>query len=126
VRNGGLAWAVGVLAAAAVLSGCTTTVTGAAHPGPAGGVAVGGTNGSRSFTMTPGSGGGPASVVASGAGSAPVVAVSGERFSVYLDVVFITGRMSEAELVFLSSGARLPASLRDHAVAAVAQRMAAL
>jgi hypothetical protein len=82
--------------------------------------------GSLSFTMTPGSAGGPAGVVASGAGTLAVVAANGRRFPVYVDVVFIAGRLTEAELVFLSAGTRLPAALRGNAVAAVAQRVAAL
>lgn len=82
--------------------------------------------GALSFSLTPGSGGGPADVVASGAGTLPVVAPNGRRVTVYLDVVFLAGRMTEAELFFLSTGARLPADLRSNAVAAVAQRVAAL
>jgi hypothetical protein len=49
-----LTWAAGGLVAAAVLSGCTTTVTGTASPEPTGGIAAGVGHGSAAPTTPPG------------------------------------------------------------------------
>lgn len=87
--------------------------------------AAGATLGKASFTVTPGSSGGPGNVVATAVGSVPVSAPNGRHGTVYLGAVFITGRMTEAEILFMSVRP-IPDSLRSAAVAAVAQRVAAL
>lgn len=86
----------------------------------------GATLGDVSFTVTPGSAGGPSNVVATASGSVPVSATDGRHGTVYLGTVFITGRMTEAEIIFMTVRAPLPDDVRNAAVAAVAQRVAAL
>lgn len=84
------------------------------------------TMGDMTFTLTPGSGGGPSNVVAIGEGSIPVSGSGGRHGTVYLEAVFVTGRMTEAEIAFISPGSPVPDDLRSAAVTAVAQRLAAL
>lgn len=78
---------------------------------------------SESFTVTPGSAGGPGNVVATGRGRI-TVSVSGQQVAVYLSVAFITGPLIEAEMNAENVGAPVPASVVASAVSAVATRAA--
>jgi hypothetical protein len=78
---------------------------------------------SASIKITPGSAGGPANVVATGAGTIKVV-VNGQRVLVYLSVAFITGPLIEAEVDADNVGAPEPASVLNRVVATVATRAA--
>ena len=88
-----------------------------------GGLPAGATLESVSFKITPGSAGGPANVVATGAGT---FKVSGSGLSVtgYLNVAFITGPLIEADVTSDNIGAPVPTSVMDPLVAAVADRAA--
>jgi len=86
---------------------------------------AGATLGAVQVTVTPGSAGGPSNVVATADGSVPVSATGGRHGTVYFGSVFITGRMTEAEILFMSVRP-FPDDVRAAAVAAVAQRVAAL
>jgi hypothetical protein len=78
---------------------------------------------SVSMKITPGSGGGPANVVATGTGKIRVEA-SGQRVTVYINVAFITGRLVEAEVDSEGIGAPIPAASQASLVAKVAARAA--
>lgn len=79
--------------------------------------------GSMSITITPGSAGGPANVVATGTGTFKVQA-NGQQIPGYLSVAFITGPLIEAQVVTNSVGTQVPASVVRSLVAAVATRAA--
>ena len=78
---------------------------------------------SVSIKITPGAAGGPANVVATGAGVI-TVKVNGRRIAVYLTVAFITGPLIEAEVDTSSAGTPVPAPLVKSLVATVANRAA--
>src|SRR5215469_1977519 len=78
---------------------------------------------SASINITPGSGGGPSNVVATGTGTIKVK-VSGQEVSVYLNVAFITGPLIEAEVDAQNVGSPVPASVVNPLVSAVATRAA--
>lgn len=78
---------------------------------------------SASMKITPGAGGGPSNVVASGAGQVKVSA-NGQQTTVYLNIVFITGPLIEADLDIETVGAPLPAAMLKTLVATVANRTA--
>jgi hypothetical protein len=84
---------------------------------------AGGTIESVSLKITPGSAGGPANVVATGAGTFKISA-SGNSVTGYLSVAFITGPLIEADVTAFSAGAPVPTSLMDPLVADVAGRAA--
>lgn len=86
----------------------------------------GATVGAADFTVVVGNGGGPANVAGTGIGTVPVTTASGQVARVYIEFVLITGRLTEGQLFFLSTGEPLPEDLRAGATAAVAQRLAAL
>lgn len=86
----------------------------------------GSTSGKVSFTITPGDAGGPGNVMAVGTGSIPLTNPAEPTVTIHVEYVFISGRMAEAELAFISGTEPPPADLRDRLVATVAQRMAAL
>ena len=83
------------------------------------------TVGTPQLTITPGNGGGPANVVATGTGSIPVT-VSGMQITFYVDVAFITGRQTEASVGFFGIGAPVPSELQSSLVETVAGRVGAL
>ena len=78
---------------------------------------------STSISITPGSGGGPSNVVATGTGTIKVKA-SGQEVAVYLTVAFITGPLIEAEVDAQNVGSPVPASVVNPLVSAVATRAA--
>jgi hypothetical protein len=79
---------------------------------------------SASFKVTPGSAGGPANVVATLTGTA-TVSISGQKIEFYPTIVFITGKLLEAEVDAVNIGAPVPADTMSTIVAAVATRAAA-
>jgi hypothetical protein len=78
---------------------------------------------STSIKITPGAAGGPANVVATGAGVIRVRA-NGQRVAVYVTVAFITGPLIEAEVDTSNAGTPVPASVVRSLVATVANRAA--
>jgi hypothetical protein len=78
---------------------------------------------SVSIKITPGSAGGPANVVATGAGTIKV-SVSGQQVGLYLTVAFITGPLIEAVVETHNIGTPVPPSLVQSVVATVANRAA--
>ena len=78
---------------------------------------------STSIKITPGAAGGPANVVATGAGVIKVRA-NGQRVAVYVTVAFITGPLIEAEVDTSNAGTPVPASVVRSLVATVANRAA--
>jgi hypothetical protein len=78
---------------------------------------------SGSLTITPGSAGGPANVVATGSGTFKIE-YSGQLVPVYLTVAFITGPLIEAEIDTENVGAPVAASVLNRLVADVAARAA--
>jgi hypothetical protein len=78
---------------------------------------------SASMKITPGSAGGPANVIATGAGTIKV-SVNGQHVAVYATVAFITGPLIEAEVDTENVGAPVSTSLVQSLVAAVAGRAA--
>jgi hypothetical protein len=76
-----------------------------------------------SFTITPGSGGGPANVVGTGTGTIKT-GVNGQQAVHYLSFTYVTGPLIEAEVDTTNVGAPLPASEVRSLVAAVATRAA--
>jgi hypothetical protein len=82
---------------------------------------AGATTESASIKITPGSAGGPASVVATGTGTI-TVRVNGQQVPVYLSVAFITGPLIEAEVDAENVGTPVPASVVNRLVATVATR----
>jgi len=79
--------------------------------------------GNPSVKFTPGSGGGPANVIGTGSVAMPVTA-DGQQVTIYIDTVFITGPLIEAEVDVESDGAPVPAAVLQSAVKAVAIRAA--
>jgi hypothetical protein len=86
---------------------------------------AGATVDSTSFTITPGSAGGPANVAATLTGTV-TVSVSGQKVEVYPTIVFITGKQLEAEVDVMNLGSPVPAATMSTIVAAVATRAAAV
>jgi hypothetical protein len=78
---------------------------------------------SASFKVTPGSAGGPASVIATGTGTIKV-RVNGQQVRVYLTVAFITGPLIEAEVDTENVGTPVPATVVNPLAATVATRAA--
>jgi len=78
---------------------------------------------SVSMKITPGSAGGPANVIATGAGTIKV-SVNGQHVAIYATVAFITGPLIEAEVDTENVGKPLSASLVQSLVATVATRAA--
>jgi len=89
-----------------------------------GSLPAGSTLNSASVVVTPGSAGGPANVVATGAGKVEVTA-NGEVDDLYVNVAFITGPSIEAEIDFTNLAAPVPASLRAALIAKIAARAGA-
>jgi hypothetical protein len=85
---------------------------------------AGSTLNSASVVVTPGSAGGPANVVATGAGKVEVT-VNGAVNDLYVNVAFITGPSLEAEVDFTNLGSPVPAALRSSLIAKVAARAGA-
>jgi hypothetical protein len=79
--------------------------------------------GAVSVKFTPGSTGGPANVVGSGSAAVPVT-VNGQQVTVYIDFVYVTGPLIEAEVDAENVGAPVPAAVLQAAVKAVATRAA--
>ena len=78
---------------------------------------------SASFKVTPGSAGGPANIIATGAGIIKV-GVNGQQVRVYLAIGFITGPLIEAEVDTENVGTPVPATVVNPLFAAVATRAA--
>jgi len=78
---------------------------------------------SASIKITPGSAGGLANVVATGAGTVNVN-LGGQHVSLYLTATFITGPLIQAEVDAENVGAPVPASVVNAMVATVAGRAA--
>jgi len=76
--------------------------------------------------VAPHDGSGPSNVVATVSGSFTVTRPTGEVFPAYFDLVFLTGRMTEAQLILQSPGAPFPSDARERLIAAMTQRLAAL
>ncbi len=89
-----------------------------------GALPAGATLTSTEIEVTPGSGGGPSNVVATGSGKIEVT-VSGQQLAFYLDIAFITGPLIEAEVDFFNIGGTVPTALRTSLIAKVAARAAA-
>jgi hypothetical protein len=81
------------------------------------------TVGAVSLKFTAGPGRGPANVVGSGSMSMPVIGNAG-KMTVYVDFVYLTGPLIEAEVDAENLGAPVPASVLQAAVQAVASRAA--
>ena len=79
--------------------------------------------GTVSVKFTRGSGGGPANVAGSGSAAVPVT-VNGQQVTVYIDFVYVTGPLIEAEVDAENVGAPVPAAVLHAAVKAVATRAA--
>jgi len=79
--------------------------------------------GTLSVKFTPGPGAGPANVAGVGSVSVPITA-SGQQAMVYVDFVFVTGPLMEAEVDAENIGAPVPAAVLQAAVKAVADRAA--
>lgn len=79
--------------------------------------------GTLSVKFTPGPGAGPANVAGAGSVSVPITA-SGQQAMVYVDFVFVTGSLMEAEVDAENVGAPVPAAVLQAAVKAVADRAA--
>jgi hypothetical protein len=75
------------------------------------------------FHLTPGSGGGPSNLVATGEGRITVSA-QGQQLSVFVSVAFITGPLIEAQVSFIDIGARVDETLQRQVITAVAGRAA--
>jgi hypothetical protein len=84
---------------------------------------AGATTKSASIKITPGSAGGPANIVATGAGTIEIQ-LNGQQVQAYLTVAFITGPLIEAEVDAENVGSPVPASVVKPLVAAVATRAA--
>jgi hypothetical protein len=82
--------------------------------------------GNPTIALRPGSGGGPATVVASITARVPMRASTGERRIGVLQYYFLAGTSTEAVVTFGSVGAPLDQVLRSRIVAAVAERVAPL
>ncbi|MBV9592329.1 MAG: hypothetical protein JO147_00825 [Actinobacteria bacterium] len=78
---------------------------------------------SVSFAVTPGPGTGPSNVAGIGKGTVTVT-VSGQQTVVYVDVAFITGRLTEAEIDIENPGQAVPVAFFDDLVHKVADRAA--
>jgi len=78
---------------------------------------------SASVKVTPGSAGGPANVVAIGAGTIKV-RLNGRAVPLYVTMAFITGPMIEAQVDTFNAGAPVPPPVVNSLVAAVARRAA--
>jgi hypothetical protein len=78
---------------------------------------------SASFTVTPGSAGGPANIIATGAGTGTVT-VSDQKVTFFVSVAFITGPLMEATVNNFSIGEPFPAAVEKSLFAAVATRAA--
>jgi hypothetical protein len=87
---------------------------------------AGTTFGAANFTVVAGSGGGPDNIAGVALGTQPVTTSSGTDTTIDIQFVLLTGRLTETQLFFLSTGGPLPAALRADAIAAAAQRTAAL
>lgn len=72
--------------------------------------------------ITPGSGGGPADVVGNGVATVKVAA-NGKSVTVYVNVAFIAGKLTEVEVDFENVGAPVPAATRAAVIKAVAGRV---
>jgi hypothetical protein len=81
----------------------------------------GGSTVDSSFHVTPGSNGGPANVIATGADTVKVTA-SGTQATIYVSIAFITGPLVEAEVDAEGISAPLPASVMKPLIAGVATR----
>jgi len=79
--------------------------------------------GAVSVKFTQGPGDGPANVAGSGSVTVPVT-VSGQQAMVYIDFVYLTGPLIEAEVDAENIGAPVPAAAVQSAVKAVATRAA--
>jgi hypothetical protein len=86
---------------------------------------AGTTVGDAQFTVAPGSAAGPTNIVAIGSGTIPMT-VSGRQISLYIDVVFMTGRLTQAQVGFIGIGAPVPDDLQSSVVTAMADRVGAL
>ena len=78
---------------------------------------------SVSVKVTPGSAGGPANVVGTGAVTMKI-SLGGQQAALYLTVAYIIGPLIQADVDSQNTGAPVPASLMDSLVAAVANRAA--
>jgi hypothetical protein len=85
----------------------------------------GSTINTESVVITPGTGGGPSNVVANGAGTFNVT-VNGALSNLYVNVAFITGPLTEAEVDFANVGAPVSPTIRAPLIAKVAARAAAV
>ena len=77
-----------------------------------------------SFTVHPGTNGGPSNVIAKINGSVTVT-TSGQRVPVYVDSVYITGRQIEAEIDFEGIGQPVDAALQTKLIKTLAERVGA-
>jgi hypothetical protein len=89
------------------------------------GLPEGATIGAPRIQITAGSNGGPGNVVAAGTGTIPVT-VDGQQITFFLNVAFITGRLTEGEVDFFGIGTPVPADLQSSLVTAVAARVGSL
>ena len=79
--------------------------------------------GNVSVQITPGSGGGPSNLVATGAASVDLSA-QGQQATVYVDIAFISGPLVEAQVSFESIGKHVDEALQRQVISAVAERAA--
>jgi hypothetical protein len=89
----------------------------------AGSLPAGGTVDAVTFAITPGHGSGPANVAGIGTGTITAT-VSGQQVTIYLDMAFITGPLTEAEVDIENPSQPVPATLFTQLTTAVANRAA--
>ncbi|HEY0870673.1 MAG TPA: hypothetical protein VGD55_09770 [Acidothermaceae bacterium] len=86
---------------------------------------AGSTINTQSIVITAGTGGGPSNVVATGVGKFNVT-VRGALNDLFINVAFITGPLTEAEIDFSNVGSPVPASIQAPLIAKIAARAAAV
>jgi hypothetical protein len=79
----------------------------------------------ESVTITAGTGGGPSNVIGTGTGQFNVT-VNGALNDLFINVAFITGPLTEAEIDFANVGSPVPASIQAPLIAKIAARAAAV
>jgi hypothetical protein len=85
----------------------------------------GSTINTESVAITPGTGGGPSNVIGTGAVHFNVT-VNGALNDLFINIAFITGPLTEAEIDFENIGAPVPASIQAPLIAKIAARAAAV
>jgi hypothetical protein len=104
------------------ISGCYEQL---AHAQLLASLPAGSTINTQSILITPGAAGGPSNVVATGVGKFNVT-VGGALNDLFINVAFITGPLTEAEIDFANVGSPVPASIQAALIAKIAARAASV